>query len=67
VDDDLAVELAERIRLDRMKSRESAIIRELSEAERGRDVQGVGRLEAEARELAHAIGDLERRMSSSRE
>jgi DNA primase len=67
VDDDLAVELAERIRLDRMKGREGAIIRELSEAERGRDVQGVARLEAEARELAHAIGDLERRMSSSRE
>ncbi|HEY8840344.1 MAG TPA: DNA primase [Candidatus Dormibacteraeota bacterium] len=67
VDDDLAAELAERIRLERMKSRESAIIRELSEAERGRDVPGVARLEAEARELAHAIGDLERRMSSSRE
>ena len=67
VDDDLAVELAERIRLDRMKSREGAIIRELSEAERGRDIQWVGRLEAEARELAHAISDLERRMSSSRE
>lgn len=67
VDDELAVELAERIRLDRMKSREGAIIRELSEAERGRDAQGVARLEAEARELAHAIGDLERRMSSSRE
>src|SRR5665213_588111 len=63
VDDELAVELAERIRLDRMKSREGAIIRELSEAERGRDAQGVARLEAEARELAHAIGDLERRMS----
>jgi DNA primase len=67
VDDEVAVELAERIRLDRMKSRHSAIIRELSEAERGRDSEGVGRLEAEARELAHAIGDLERRMSSSRE
>jgi DNA primase len=67
VDDDLAVELAERIRLDRMKSRESAIIRELSAAERGRDIQGVARLEAEARELAHAISDLERRKSSSRE
>ncbi|HEX3508238.1 MAG TPA: DNA primase [Candidatus Dormibacteraeota bacterium] len=67
VDDDLAVELAGRIRLDRMKSREGAIIRELSEAERGRDIEGVGRLEAEARELAHAISDLERRMSSSRE
>ena len=67
VDDELAVELAERIRLDRMKSREGAIIRELSEAERGRDTQGVARLEAEARELAHAISDLERRISSSRE
>ena len=67
VDDDLAVELAERIRLDGMKTREGAIIRELSEAERGRDAQGVARLEAEARELAHAISELERRMSSSRE
>jgi DNA primase len=67
VDDEVAVELAERIRLDHMKSRHSAIIRELSEAERTRDTEGVTRLEAEARELAHAIGDLERRMSSSRE
>jgi DNA primase len=67
VDDEVAVELAERIRLDRMKSRLSAIIRELSEAERGRDSVRVTRLEAEARELSHAIGDLERRMSSSRE
>jgi DNA primase len=62
VDDEVAVELAERIRLDRMKSRHSAIIRELSEAERGRDTEGVARLEAEARELAHAISDLERRV-----
>jgi DNA primase len=67
VDDEVAVELAERIRLDRMKSRLSAIIRELSEAERGRDSVKVTRLEAEARELSHAIGGLERRMSSSRE
>ncbi len=67
VDDEVAVELAERIRLDRMKSRHSAIIRELSAAERGKDSVGVGRLESEARELAHAIGDLERRMTSSRE
>jgi DNA primase len=67
VDDEVAVELAERIRLDRMKSRHSAIIRELSEAERGRDTPGVARLEAEARELAHAISNLERRVSSSRE
>jgi DNA primase len=67
VDDEVAVELAERIRLDRMKGRLSAIIRELSEAERGRDSARVTRLESEARELSHAIGDLERRMSSSRE
>ena len=67
VDDEVAVELAERIRLDRMKGRHSAIIRELSEAERGRDTEGVARLEAEARELAHAISDLERRTSPSRE
>ena len=62
VDDEVAVELAERIRLDHMKSRHSAIIRELSEAERGRDLEGVARLESEARELAHAINDLERRV-----
>jgi len=67
VDDEVAVELTERIRLDHMKARHSAIIRELSAAERGRDIEGVARLETEARELAHAIGDLERRMSSSRE
>jgi hypothetical protein len=67
VDDEVAVELTERIRLDHMKGRHSAIIRELSAAERGRDIEGVARLETEARELAHAIGDLERRMSSSRE
>jgi DNA primase len=61
VDDDVAAELAERIHLDHMKGRHSGIIRELSEAERKRDTPGVARLEAEARELAHAIQDLERR------
>jgi DNA primase len=61
VDDDLAAELAERIRLDHMKGRHSGIIRELSEAERKQDTPGVARLEAEARELAHAIQVLERR------
>jgi DNA primase len=61
VDDDVAAELAERIRLDHMKGRHSGIIRELSEAERKQDTPGVARLEAEARELAHAIQDLERR------
>jgi DNA primase len=61
VDDDVAVELAERIRLDHMKSRHSGIIRELSEAERGRDSERVARLEAEARELSRAISELERR------
>ncbi|HEY1421372.1 MAG TPA: DNA primase [Candidatus Dormibacteraeota bacterium] len=61
VDDEVAEELAERIRLDHMKSRHSGIIRELSEAERGRDSDRVARLEAEARELARAIAELERR------
>src|SRR4029077_7417550 len=61
VDDDVAAELAERITLDHMKGRHSGIIRELSEAERKQDTPGVARLEAEARELAHAIQDLERR------
>jgi DNA primase len=61
VDDEVAVELASRIRLDHMKGRHSGIIRELSEAERKQDATGVARLEAEARELAHAIQDLERR------
>jgi hypothetical protein len=44
-----------------MKSRHSGIIRELSEAERGRDSERVARLEAEARELSRAISELERR------
>jgi DNA primase len=61
VDDEVAVELAERIRLDHMKGLHSGIIRELSEAESGRDSERVARLEAKARELARAITDLERR------
>jgi len=61
VDDEVAVELAERIRLDHMKGRHSGIIRELSEAERGRDLDMVARLEAEARELGRAIQEMERR------
>lgn len=61
VDDEVAVELADRIRLEHMKGMHSGIIRELSEAERGRDSERVVRLEAEARELARAIKDMERR------
>jgi len=61
VDEEVAVELAERIRLDHMRGRHSGIIRELSEAERGKDSERVARLEAEARELARAIADMERR------
>ena len=61
VDDEVAVELAERIRLEHMKGMHSGIIRELSEAERGMDSDRVVRLEAEARELARAIKDMERR------
>jgi DNA primase len=61
VDDEVALELAERIRLEHMKGMHSGIIRELSEAERGRDSERVVRLEAEARELARAIKDMERR------
>ena len=60
VDDDVAEELVSRIRLERMKARHSGIIRELSEAERGREAERVARLEAEARELARAISDMER-------
>jgi DNA primase len=62
VDDELAAELAQRIRLDHMKNRESAIIRELSDAERERDMGRVVRLETEAKEIARAISDLERRV-----
>ena len=61
VDEEVAVELAERIRLDHMRGRHSGIIRELSEAERGKDSGRVAQLEAEARELARAITDMERR------
>ena len=61
VDDEVAIELAGRIRLEHMKGMHSGIIRELSEAERGQDSERVVRLEAEARELARAIKDMERR------
>ena len=60
VDGQVAEELVGRLRLDRMKGRHSGIIRELSEAERGREAERVARLEAEARELARAINDMER-------
>jgi len=60
VDDDVAEELAVRVRLDHMKGLHSGIIRELSEAERGNDSERVGRLEAKARELARAINEMER-------
>jgi len=60
VDGEVAEELVARLRLDRMKGRHSGIIRELSEAERGREQERVARLEAEARELARAINDMER-------
>src|SRR6266516_600256 len=61
VDDEVAVELAERIRLEHMKGMQNGIIRELSEAERGRDSERVAQLEAQARELCRAITDMERR------
>ena len=61
VDDDVAEQLAVRIRLDHMRSLHSGIIRELSEAERGKDSELVARLEAQAGELARAINDIERR------
>jgi len=61
VDDEVAEDLADRIRLEHMKGMHSGIIRELSEAERGRDSDRVARLEAQARELARAITDMERR------
>ena len=60
VDDDVAEELAVRVRLDHMRSLHSGIIRELSEAERGMDSERVARLEAQAGELARAINDMER-------
>lgn len=60
VDDDVAEQLAVRIRLDHMRSLHSGIIRELSEAERGKDSERVARLEAQAGELARAINDIER-------
>src|SRR4029077_40712 len=66
VDDEVAVELADRIRLEHMKGMHSGIIRELSEAERGRDSERGARLESEARELRRAITDMERRGQTSR-
>jgi DNA primase len=65
VDGQVAEDLVARLHLDRMKGRHSGIIRELSEAERGRQAERVARLEAEARELARAITDLERSSKTS--
>src|SRR5947207_4253413 len=61
VDDEVAIELAERIRLEHMKGMQNGIIRELSEAERGQDSERVAQLEAQARELGRAITDMGRR------
>ena len=60
VEGQVAEELVARLHLDRMKGRHSGIIRELSEAERGREAERVAKLEAEARELARAINEMER-------
>src|SRR5947207_16006627 len=59
VDGQVAEELVARLRLDRMKGRHSGIIREISEAERGRAAERVARLEADARELARASNGVE--------
>jgi DNA primase len=61
VDDEMVVELVERIRIDHMKGQRNAIIRELSEAERGRDAERVGTLETALAELTRGITEMERR------
>lgn len=66
VDDELAEELAMRVRLNHMKSMESGIIRELSEAERVRDSERAVRMQTQLTQIGRAIADLEKEILTSR-
>ncbi len=66
VDDEVADELARRIRLNHMKQIENGIIRELTEAERDRDSESAVRMQNQLTQIGRAIADLEKEILTSR-
>jgi len=66
VDDELAEELAKRIRLNHMKKLENGIIRELSEAERFLDSERAVRMQTQLTQIGRAIAELEKEILTSR-
>jgi len=66
VDDELAEELAKRIRLNHMKNLENGIIRELSEAERFLDSERAVRMQTQLTQIGRAIAELEKEILTSR-
>jgi DNA primase len=66
VDDELAEELAKRVRLNHMKNLENGIIRELSEAERFLDSERAVRMQTQLTQIGRAIADLEKEILTSR-
>jgi hypothetical protein len=66
VDDELAEELAKRVRLNHMKNMRSGIIRELSEAEPILDSERAVRMQTQLTQIGRAIADLEKEILTSR-
>jgi hypothetical protein len=66
VDDEVAEELAKRIRLNHMKQMENGIIRELTEAERDRDSDRTVRMQTQLTQIGRAIAELEKEILTSR-
>ena len=66
VDDEVAEELAKRVRLNHMKNIENGIIRELSEAERVLDSERAVRMQTQLTQIGRAIADLEKEILTSR-
>jgi hypothetical protein len=66
VDDELAEELAKRVRLNYMKNLENGIIRELTEAERFLDSERAVRMQTQLTQIGRAIADLEKEILTSR-
>jgi DNA primase len=66
VDDELAEELAKRVRLNHMKNLENGIIRELSEAERFLDSERAVRMQTQLTQIGRAIAELEKEILTSR-
>ena len=66
VDDELAEELAKRVRLNHMKNLKNGIIRELSETESFLDSERAVRMQTQLTQIGRAIADLEKEILTSR-